>query len=239
VKNPVALGSLLLLLSLIAVPTIPIAAQSEPLQRGIMVELPITRSAAAVPDADDPRAFVVTVTDGDSVYLGIKPTTSADLAEQIPGSRLTSRGQRLYIKADAHAQYASVIKVLEAARTAGVEAPILLTSQPDWSKPGTVVTPRGLEVLTDPAAASGPDTTVVQVLSLGRRRAEVKINNRDSSWTRLRHALTQALHGGKDKMVLVRADGQVSFADVVQVIDACRSTGANAVLDITGMQSGQ
>jgi biopolymer transport protein ExbD len=236
-KNLLALSCLFL--SLIALPTISIAAQSEPLQKGIMVELPITRSAAAVPDADDPHAFVVTVTDGDSVYLGIKPTTSAELAEQIPGSRLTSRGQRLYIKADAHAQYASVVKVLEAARTAGVDAPILLTSQPDWSKPGTMVPPRGLEVLTDPAAASGSDTIVVQILTSGRRRAEVKINNRDSSWTRLRHGLTQALHGGKDKMVLVRADWQVSFADVVQVIDACRSMGANAVLDMAARQPGQ
>ncbi len=235
-KNFLALSSLLL--SLLAVP-ISVAAQSEPMQRGIMVELPVTRSAAAVPDADDPHAFVVTVTDGDSVYLGIKPTTSAELAEQIPGSRLTSRGQRLYIKADSHAQYASVIKVLEAARTAGVDAPILLTSQPDWSRPGTVVPPRGLEVLTDPAAASGPGATVVQVLSSGRRRAEIKINNRDSSWARMRHALAKVSHGGKDKMVLVRADGQVSFADVVQVIDACRSMGANAVLDMAATQPGQ
>jgi hypothetical protein len=55
-----------------------------------------------------------------------------------------SRTQNLYIKADARAPYACVVKVLDAARTAGVAGVTLLTTQPKATLAGTVVPPEGI-----------------------------------------------------------------------------------------------
>lgn len=204
------------------------AAQSERLQEGVSVQLAITRNAASVPDADNPDALIVTVTDSGSIYFGVEPTNPAALTETIK-SRFARRVQKVYIKADARTQYASVVKVLDAARTAGVEAPILLTAQPDWSKPGTIVPPKGLEVTIDPSA-SGSDATVVQVLDSGHKRPAVKINNRDIPWGHIQHTLEQLFRHGSEKVVLVKADELLPFAPIVHVIDACRAAGATVVL---------
>jgi biopolymer transport protein TolR len=207
-----------------------VAAQSEPMQRGISVELAITRNAVLMPDADDEDASVLTVTDSGSVYLGIDPIAPADVAERVKGRLSTRKQQKLYVKADARTQYASIATVLDAARAAGVEAPALLTAQPDWSKPGTIVPPRGLEVLIGQSATSGQDSIVVQVLNSGKKRPTVKINNREIHEAGLRRSLAQIFGNRNEKTVLVQADGLLPFAQVVHVIDLCHSTGASVVL---------
>jgi biopolymer transport protein ExbD len=207
------------------------ARQSEPMQRGISVVLVFARNAAPAPDADDADALIVTVTDGGSFYFGIDPINADALAERIRAQQ-SNRGHRLYVKADAHAQYASVIKVLEAARMAGVEAPILLTARPEWSKPGTLVPPQGLEVLIDPSSSPGADSTVVQVLSTDERHAAVKINDRQIHLRRLRSDLSKILQSRNANNVLLKADEAVPFAQMVRAIDACRAAGATVVLDI-------
>ena len=61
------------------------------------------------------------------------------------------------------------MKVLEALRSAGVDAPNLLTAQRDTSELGALVTQRGLEVLIAPPLPSG-SAIVVQVLNSGQRQ---------------------------------------------------------------------
>lgn len=207
-----------------------VAAQSEPMQKGINVELPITKSAVSMPDADDRDALILTVTDSGSVYLGIDPIAPGDVAEKVKGRLSNREQQKLYIKADARTQYASVVTVLDAAQAAGVEAPALLTAQPDWSKPGTMAPPRGLEVLIGPSAPSGLGSIVVQVFNSGKRRPTVKINNRQIHEAGLRRSLAQIFGNRNEKTVLVQADGLLPFAQVVHVIDVCHSTGSIVVL---------
>jgi biopolymer transport protein ExbD/biopolymer transport protein TolR len=125
------------------------------MQKGISVELAPTSSAVPVPEADNQNALIVTVTDEGKLYFGIDPVTPGSLAERLKG-RLSDRTQNLYIKADARAPYASVVKVLDAARTAGVANVTLLTTQPKATKAGTVVLPEGIEMelaRRSPAAA--------------------------------------------------------------------------------------
>ena len=133
--------------ALLAVLTMAAAASGssgQAMQKGISVELAPTSSAVPVPDADNPDALIVTVTDSGKLYFGIGPVTAGSLAEKLKG-RL-SRAQNLYIKADARAPYASVVKVLDAARAACVAGVTLLTTQPKTAQAGTVVLPEGIEM---------------------------------------------------------------------------------------------
>jgi biopolymer transport protein ExbD len=115
------------------------------MQKGISVELASTSSAVSVPDADSQKALIITVTDTGRLYFGINPVTADALAEQLKG-RLSRRTQNLYIKADARAPYAYVVKVLDAAHMAGVSAVTLLTNQPKAMPAGTIMSPQGIEM---------------------------------------------------------------------------------------------
>lgn len=129
------------------------AAQSEPatpMQRGIAVTLPATSHAVAVPDADKEDALVVTVTQDGSVYIGLDPTSTAALSDGIRDALSARREKTLYIKADAHVQYSRIVRVLDSVRAAGVQRFTLLTAQGDSEKPGTLVPPKGLEMLIAP-----------------------------------------------------------------------------------------
>jgi len=118
-----------------------------PKQKGISVDLPPTINAVAVPDADKEDALVVTVTRDGSVYLGVNLTSTATLAEEVRNI-LSNRSQKtLYIKADARIRYASLVRILDSVRTAGVQGGTLLTAQRDSENHGTLVPPKGLEIL--------------------------------------------------------------------------------------------
>lgn len=127
-----------------------VAAQSAaevPKQRGITVDLPPTSNAVAVPDADKEDALVVTVTRDGSVYLGVNLTSTAILAEKVRNV-LSHRSQKtLYVKADARTPYASLVRILDSVRIAGVQGVTLLTAQQDSESPGTPMPPKGLEML--------------------------------------------------------------------------------------------
>lgn len=115
------------------------------MQKGISVQLAPTKSAAPVPEADNPDALIVTVTDTGRIYIGIDPVTPDALAERLT-SRLSRHAENLYVKADARAPYAYVVKVLDAARATGVTDVVLLTTQPKTTQGVAVVLPEGIEM---------------------------------------------------------------------------------------------
>ena len=209
-------------------------AKGQAMRKGISVELPVTSSAVPMPDADQEDSLIVSVTDDGSVYFGVDPISPSALAENVKRGLSNGTGKRLYIKVDARTSYANVVKVLEAVRTAGVEAPNLLTAQRDSSEPGTLVPPKGLAVLVGPP--SGLEATVVQVLNSGQRWPTLKINNnKQIPWATLQTSLRQLFQNRSEKVVLVKAEGMLPFADVVDVIDRCHSTGAKVILVTPGL----
>jgi len=142
---------------LAVVTTMSAAAQSSApaMQKGISVELARTSSAVPVPSADDQEALIIAVTDSGGLYLGVDRVTPEALAEKLK-ARQSQHTQTLYIKADARAPYASVVKVLDAAHAAHVLSVTLLTDQPKTSQAGTVVSPEGIEM--ELARRSAPAT---------------------------------------------------------------------------------
>jgi biopolymer transport protein ExbD len=200
---------------------------AQALRKGVHVELAVTRNAVAMPNADNADALIVAVTHNGSVYLGIDPITPAALAEK---RGLFSRAEgKLYIKADARTPYANVAKVLDALRTAGVTAPNLLTGQHETPEPGKLPVPKGLEVRVGPPP-SGAESTVVQMLNTGQGGLTLKIDNQDIPGADLESTLRRALPNRSEKVVLLKADGQSPYTDVVHVIDVCHSAGAKVFL---------
>ena len=133
------------LLALVATLSTSLRSTAQAMQRGISVELAPTSSAVPVPGADNPDALIITVTDSGKFYFGIDLVMPSSLAEKIKG-RVFDRTQNLYIKADARAPYACVLKILDAAHVAGVASVTLLTTQPTITQAGKVVLPEGIEI---------------------------------------------------------------------------------------------
>jgi biopolymer transport protein ExbD len=182
-----------------------------------------------MPDADSNDAFVLTVTERGIVYLGTNPVAVTALAQEI-NNRLSTRPQKLFIKADARTPYARVFELLKVAKTSGVEAPILLTAQPDSANRSTIVPPEGLEVLVDPASLPGTVTTVVELLNSGQQQPLLRVNGDEIHGSALESTLTRHFQKGDEKVILLKADLRLPFAQVIHVIDAARSTGAKVVL---------
>jgi biopolymer transport protein ExbD len=222
--------------TLVAAAVLMAVAQSPTLQQGVSVQMAVTSNAASTPEADDNDAWIVTVTADGSLYFGTDPVTRNGLVNAMTRTP-RRREQKLYIKADARAAYAGVEKALDAASTAEFATTVLLTSQPGQAAPGTMVPPKGLEVLVGPALPTGTVATVVQLFNSGQQRPTLNININDDQirLPALRSALTQHFQQDEKRVVLVKADGQLPFADVANVIDICRSAGAKIVLAGTSL----
>jgi biopolymer transport protein TolR len=206
------------------------ACNAQTMQKGITVDLPQTSNAVKVPEADNQNALIITVTANGSAYFGVTPIVPDAWAQGIKKDLASRTGAKLYVKADARTRYAHVMNILAALRTAGVDASTLLTAQADSPQPGTLAPPKGLEVLLDPALAAGTIATVVQLLNSGQESPVLKINNEQTSWSALQPTLQQHFQKGDARVILLKADAQLSFADVVQAVDMCRATGAKVVL---------
>jgi len=221
----------LLLVCLIAL-TISAAAQTQaqtqPLQRGVSVQMAVTRSASPMPEADNSDAWIVTVAADGSLYLGADPVTPDELAEWMK-THPRNRDARLYIKADARAPFARVDKVLEIGRAMAFDAPVLLTAQHELNPPGSMVPPKGEVVSAGSLLPSGTIATVVEVL-LSEHEPTLLVNKDQTSWSALEGTLGQHFAEGDDKVVLVRADVRLPFAEVVRAIDGCRAAGAKVYL---------
>jgi biopolymer transport protein ExbD len=219
-----------LILSAVILATVlfaPRTGNTQQLQKGVSVQLAPTSNASLMPDADNQDAWIVAVTANGTLYFGIAPVTPSELADKMK-SRPRRRDQNLYIKADALAPFAAVRQVLTTAQAMGFEDPVLLTSQSDSPAPGTVASPQGLDVLLAPT--SDPATPVVQITKAAQQEPTLQVNHRQIPRSNLKNLLKQLLQTRSEKVVLVKADGPLSFADVVHIIDTCHSAGAKVII---------
>ena len=188
-----------------------IAAQTPALRKGVSVQMPVTTNAVAMPDADLADSVVVAVTFRGIVFLEVTMVTPAQLSGKVKAEITGHPGKRIYFKGDARAPYSTVLEVLNALRTAGVNAPILLTSQHDATS-ASYAPPMGLEVLLPPPA---PNASQSVTLKAG--------NGQDSDAELKQHAR-------RDRPVVLQADGTAPFGDVVHAVDVCRAEGAKVFL---------
>ncbi|HTS35548.1 MAG TPA: biopolymer transporter ExbD [Candidatus Solibacter sp.] len=204
------------------------AAQTPKLQKGVSVQMAVAQRASAMPAADDENAWVVTINQDGNLFFGTFAVSRQTLIKQMTMTP-RNREQNLYIKADACTPFANVERVLEAGRQVAFETPVLLTAPPRPAAFGTVTPPNGLQILAGPTPA-GKVATVVELLNSGQQQPSLKVNGDEISWSALESTLMQHFQKGDEKLILLRADAKLPFAQVVQVIDLCRGTGAEVAI---------
>ena len=103
----------------------------------------------------------------------------------------------------------------------------------------TPLTPKGLDALVPQppkdktsAPPSTDRTVVVQVIKTGGQPL-LKINQEDVGWDKLQGRLEEIYKTRAEKVVFVKADTDLSFGDVAQVIDIAHSAGVDKVGLIT------
>lgn len=102
----------------------------------------------------------------------------------------------------------------------------------------TPLTPKGLEALVPqpPPPNQKPQqnntTIVVQVLQQPSGRSKLKINQDDITWNDLGTRLTDIFKIRAERVMFVKADDDVEFQDVAQVIDVAKGT---QVIDRVGL----
>ena len=105
----------------------------------------------------------------------------------------------------------------------------------------TPLTPKGLDALVPQppppnAPKTPPDTSrtvVVQILKAGGGPPALKINQDDVTWDKLQERLTDIYKTRAEKIMFVKADDDLPFSDVAQVIDVAHSSGVDKVGLIT------
>jgi biopolymer transport protein TolR len=105
----------------------------------------------------------------------------------------------------------------------------------------TPLTPKGLDALVPqpppPNAKSTqtPERTIVVQVVKGAsgQKPNLKINNEDVTWDTLQGRLEDIFKQRAEKVVFIKADDDLPFADVAQVIDISHSSGVDKVGLIT------
>lgn len=106
----------------------------------------------------------------------------------------------------------------------------------------TPLTPKGLEALVPqpppPNQKQPPPqadrTIVVQLIDRGPGQTPgVKINQEDTTWDALQGRLTDIFKTRAEKVMFVKGDNNVPFADVATVIDVAHASGVDKVGLIT------
>lgn len=87
------------------------------LTTGVHVDLPKVKSA---PMPTDDTKMMVIVTADEHVYLG-KDEITGSIEERLKTNARLQEEKELYIQADENVKYGAVLRVMSAARTAGVE----------------------------------------------------------------------------------------------------------------------
>jgi biopolymer transport protein ExbD len=105
----------------------------------------------------------------------------------------------------------------------------------------TPLTPKGLDALVPqpppPNQKQQPDpsrTIVVQVIDKGPGQTPgVKINQDDTTWDGLQGRLTDIFKTRAEKVMFVKGDDNIPFADIANVIDIAHASGVDKVGLIT------
>jgi biopolymer transport protein ExbD len=105
----------------------------------------------------------------------------------------------------------------------------------------TPLTPKGLEALVpqppppNQKPQTAPDrTVVVQLIDRGAGQSPaLKINQDDVTWENLQGRLTEIYKTRAEKVMFVKGDNNVPFADVANVIDIAHASGVDKVGLIT------
>jgi len=123
--NVVPLVDLMLVLLVIFMVTAPI------LQQGVSVDLPQAKAGALTGEEEQ---LVVTVDKKGSVYLNDTPITFDQLGPKLEAVTKLRPDKQVFLRADRQVPYGEVVRVMAAAKAAGVESLGMITELPTEKK---------------------------------------------------------------------------------------------------------
>jgi biopolymer transport protein ExbD len=105
----------------------------------------------------------------------------------------------------------------------------------------TPLTPKGLDALVpqppkNQQQQQPPDnerTVVLQLIKTGGGQPALKINQEDVTWDKLQGRLEEVYKTRAEKVMFVKGDPDLPFADIAQAIDIAHSAGVDKVGLIT------
>ncbi|HEX5228345.1 MAG TPA: biopolymer transporter ExbD [Bryobacteraceae bacterium] len=113
-----------------------IGAQTPALKQGVSVDMPVADHAVEVRAADGKNAVIVAITANGTVYVGTNTSELAALHRLSAGT--------VYVKADARAQYHTVLRVMDALHGKSV---VLLSAPPDTRLKQGYLPPYGTKLI--------------------------------------------------------------------------------------------
>jgi biopolymer transport protein TolR len=123
--NVVPMVDVMLVLLVIFMVTAPI------LQQGVSVDLPQAKAGALTGEEEQ---LVVTVDKKGSVYLNDTPITFDQLGPKLEAVTKLRPDKQVFLRADRQVPYGEVVRVMAAAKAAGVESLGMITELPTEKK---------------------------------------------------------------------------------------------------------
>ncbi len=112
------------------------------LQKGVSVDMAKVNNPVAMEDADKEDAMLVSITRDGQVYFGSDQISVDALTTKVKDRLATNaQNKQVYVKADMRAHFGSVVEVVDAVRSAGVDDLGLLTDQKKQAPTAPPATP--------------------------------------------------------------------------------------------------
>lgn len=175
-----------------------------------------------------PNAVVVSIPLDDEFYFGKTKVSQLDLVEKIKLALKDKPAdeQIVYVKAGVSVKYSSVVSVVNAIRASGIDRIGLVADKktlPDV-KPGHQ--PRPASPVS--SGANGPLVVPIIVIDV-RSKTRLRLDSKPIVLSQLRIRLEKLLALRESKAVLVKAPRNMSYGDVVKLIDIVKSAGAEPI----------
>jgi biopolymer transport protein ExbD len=188
-----------------------------------------------------PNSVVISISADDEFYFGKARVAQADLAEKIKLALKDKPAdeQIVFIKAGVSVKYGTVVSVVDTIRAAGIDQIGLVAhkkKQPD-AKSDRELTPR--RPVTPSSVSSGAAVSAPAPIILidVRSKTRLKLNSKPIILSQLSSRLEKLLAPREFKAVFVKAPRQMSYGDVVKVIDLAKSAGAQPIgLEVDRLQ---
>jgi len=195
-------------------------------------------SLSSAPAAVKPNAVVISIPADGEFYFGKVRTAESEIPEKIKQALKDkpTDEQIVYVKAAVLVKYGTVVSIVDAIRTAGFNQIGLVANKKKNSdrKPGpdSKSFPNEPKSPVDNSTRSSNATlsaAPLMVLIDVRSKTRLKVNSKPITLSRLESRLHKLVDGRSDKTAFIKAPRNMSYGDVVKVIDIAKSAGAQPI----------
>jgi biopolymer transport protein ExbD len=196
------------------------------------------QSLSSAPADVKPNAVVISIPADGEFYFGKARTAESEIPEKVKQALKDkpTDEQIVYVKAAVLVKYGTVVSMLDAIRTTGVNQIALVANKkknPDGrpgpdrkSFPNEPKSPVDNSTrFSNATLSAAPSMILIDV----RSKTRLKVNSKPIILSRLQSRLHKLVDVRSDKTVFIKAPGNMSYGDVVKVIDIAKSAGAQPI----------